>query len=1161
MTERKFFKKSVRKTFLRCFFAVILPLMGVFGIINDTPVFAEPVTEEVVAVDEGEAKTAEQKAAAQKEAEKKEAEEKEAEKKEAEKKEAEKKEAEKKTSDQNCYNSLGELGWLICPGTGKIANAVDWLYNKIESILQVNPIQMKDGEPIYEIWKYCRGITNIIFVIFMLVVIYSQLTGVGITNYGLKKALPKLIVAAILVNLSFLICLVLVDISNIIGMGLRGVFTTVEQTALSSMNIANMGEKMAQVHQAMAGGTALTVIAGLITFETGAIWMLIPVVLGAIVAVVSGLITIALRQAVVMLLIMISPLAMVAYILPNTEQLFVKWKKLLIRMLVFYPVFSLLFGASSLAGFAIITGAKDGFGMLLGIAVQIFPLFFSWSLMKMSGTLLGTINEKMRGLAAKPLAANRAWASSRKELSRQKHLTSSNVYTPSRYLTQFLSDRKVAREAEIAELSAATKERGLAYGVSQKYIKKGSQAVLSKEGLRAYDLQARRMKYAQDIASDKNNFNQGFDGKNGEGVVVDNEKYTKTINKLNDANVAAADMLFVEQARAEKIDHDNAKGRYERFEDAMNVHQDFEHAGKKDYKRHKMLTSFDTRDKAKERYDAISSIMAGKLDDINYAGASASASYSTQIKVVSEKYRKYFEMLPPTKDVEYRLGELTSDPHSSDYIDAITSGLRVLNQRGDTDLVSNQMETLMSGGKLKLGTHASQTLASFLMFEVKDNDPTLRRFGKYINLETARIYNHNERQRMSVDFEEFVKGGYYDENGDYYKSKKGMEQLLNGTSFDNVERTAFENYDNIIRKAYGIDKKEGDGEDKGKLAAKEEGQFEQYLKRKEAIDKSIGPAFISASTKYLSGSEQLTNAVGFKTGITNGGVDEYGIPKLERAWDKYADEGDQEALKDFYADNTKEYLAKQTPNQLLALRSDYEESLDEQLSYIAMKDEDFKNKDENKGLVEVFERTRDEYTSKRSEADAAKKIADDENRPAAEREAAMARFEDLKVEVQSRYKDFKEARFDLAGQKFREVVGDETLRQIHQSKQSGAALNAKSWVRKWTMLDGDVEKFEKELEKRMAPAGQARGLDSNVAAQIGTYQDRLYDYLGKNNLTFEHSEKDEFRQGLKDFAKSVIKDDEFEKKFERRCAEMPEAKNDTVYGEFTKLITEHFGNK
>ena len=36
-----------------------------------------------------------------------------------------------------CKDSLGEIGWLVCPTTGKIAEAVDWLYDKIEGILKI----------------------------------------------------------------------------------------------------------------------------------------------------------------------------------------------------------------------------------------------------------------------------------------------------------------------------------------------------------------------------------------------------------------------------------------------------------------------------------------------------------------------------------------------------------------------------------------------------------------------------------------------------------------------------------------------------------------------------------------------------------------------------------------------------------------------------------------------------------------------------------------------------------------------------------------------------------------------------------------------------------------------------------------------------------------
>lgn len=388
---------------------------------------------------------------------------------EGENTEEQKPEEQKMPATDNCQASLGALGWLVCPTTGKIAEAVDWLYDKIEQILIINPVSSEDGSPIYEIWKYCRGITNVVFIIFLLVVIYSQITGLGINNYGIKRALPKLIVAAILVNISFLICSLAVDVSNVVGNSLRGLFSSIAESAVMTNMPAETGDitieakvASAKMYSALAGTAALTIGGVGIAFETGAIWMLIPVVLGAIVAVVTGLITIALRQAVVALLVMISPLAMVANILPNTEQWFKKWKDLLYRMLVFYPMFSLLFGASNLAGFAIIASSNgDGFWVLLGTAVQIFPLFFSWSLMKMSGTFLGTINTRLRGLAAGPLATNRAWAESHRQQTNAWFMAHGR--TPYSRLRQFLNNRQALRETDTESLKQIRKGRANLY--------------------------------------------------------------------------------------------------------------------------------------------------------------------------------------------------------------------------------------------------------------------------------------------------------------------------------------------------------------------------------------------------------------------------------------------------------------------------------------------------------------------------------------------------------------------------------------------------------------------------------------------------------------------------------------------------------------------------
>ena len=130
---------------------------------------------------------------------------------------------------------MGALGWLVCPTTGKLSEAIDWIYGKIENILQINPVEVKDGAPIYEIWKYIRGFTNIVFIIFFMVVVISQITGYGISNYGIKKVLPKLIVTAILINLSFVICSLAVDVSNIVGNSLRGLFTSIEQSTAGTI--------------------------------------------------------------------------------------------------------------------------------------------------------------------------------------------------------------------------------------------------------------------------------------------------------------------------------------------------------------------------------------------------------------------------------------------------------------------------------------------------------------------------------------------------------------------------------------------------------------------------------------------------------------------------------------------------------------------------------------------------------------------------------------------------------------------------------------------------------------------------------------------------------------------------------------------------------------
>lgn len=443
MSVKDYHLSLLKKTFLGIFFAILAS----FSLIPTTPVYALP--------EDNPATTTETTAETTEETEK---------------------------QEENCYDQTGAIGWIICPTTGVIAKAIDGIYSTIEDLLIVDPLSDDSGSPIHLVWEYFRGITNIVFIIFIMVIVYSQLTGLGINNYGIKKTLPRIIIAAILVNLSWIICSVAVDVSNIVGSSLRGVFTSIQEATISAGTISEAARvSWSELVAVLTGGGALAI--GAITITSGLgnfLWAVAVVLLGALISIVTGLITIALRQAVVALLIMVSPLAFVAYLLPNTEKWFTKWKDLLTRMLVFYPTFSLLFGASQLAGWAIITSATNGFGVLLGMAVQIFPLFFSWTLMKMSGTFLGSINRALTGLAAKPQARFNKYADAQRERDRLRYFVNSN--SGGAKLRRYIDYRAKLRDMETADLKSTYENiaKIRAINARTKYNGKDAQATSGK---------------------------------------------------------------------------------------------------------------------------------------------------------------------------------------------------------------------------------------------------------------------------------------------------------------------------------------------------------------------------------------------------------------------------------------------------------------------------------------------------------------------------------------------------------------------------------------------------------------------------------------------------------------------------------------------------------
>ena len=316
-------------------------------------------------------------------------------------------------SEESC--TIEGVGWFVCPLMIFLADRMDDVMDILENFLTVRALQTDTTDnPIYEIWEMVRDLANVCFIIAFLIIVYSQVSNFGISNYGIKAMLPRLIIAAILVNASYWIVGLAIDVSNLLGMNLQEMFKTVRE-GLTGYD--QLGDELSWVNvtsTVLAGGGAITA-AIVVNGGIGAsLTMLIPMLVGVLLAAVVAMVILAARQAIITLCIIIAPLAFVAYVLPSTQKYFDKWKDLFLTMLLMFPIVSFIMGAAQLAGYAIIANAGDSLlQIILGMAVQVAPIAITPFLIRISGNILGKVagivNNPSRGLVDR----TRNWAQDR----------------------------------------------------------------------------------------------------------------------------------------------------------------------------------------------------------------------------------------------------------------------------------------------------------------------------------------------------------------------------------------------------------------------------------------------------------------------------------------------------------------------------------------------------------------------------------------------------------------------------------------------------------------------------------------------------------------------------------------------------------------------------
>jgi hypothetical protein len=264
------------------------------------------------------------------------------------------------------------IGWIICPVFKFLAKITDQTYGVVANFMKVQPLNANGDSGIYNAWSVMRNFANVAFVIAFLVIVFSQLTSAGISNYGIKKMLPRLVVGAILVNVSYWICAVAVDISNILGTSLYGLLTNMQGNVGISAPEGSFWSTGGGGWDYVVGGALGLVALGAAFYVTLAV--LLPMLVAVLATILTVFFALILRQALIIILIVISPLAFVAYLLPNTASLFQKWRSFLQILLLMFPIIALLFGGAALASTVIMASSEDWYIQIAGAGAAVLPL-------------------------------------------------------------------------------------------------------------------------------------------------------------------------------------------------------------------------------------------------------------------------------------------------------------------------------------------------------------------------------------------------------------------------------------------------------------------------------------------------------------------------------------------------------------------------------------------------------------------------------------------------------------------------------------------------------------------------------------------------------------------------------------------------------------------
>ncbi len=283
------------------------------------------------------------------------------------------------------------LSWLLCPLATGLMSVAGGLDNAINSYMTVDTTTLQAYKPA---WQIVRNIALGVLIIGALIAIIAQALGFeALDAYTMRKTLPRLAVVAVGISISWPLMLWFVQLTNDLGVGVRQLIYAPFPSDTYRIALGGGGT----VVLGLIGGGAILALGFMALLSFAAT---------AALAVAVAFLVLTLRQIVIVMLIIFAPIAIVCYLLPNTQKMWKLWWDTFSKTLLMFPIITGIIAIGRVFS-AVTTTGSGGAGsssaiqQLIGFVAYFAPYFMIPFTFRLAGGAIATIgglaNDKSRG--------------------------------------------------------------------------------------------------------------------------------------------------------------------------------------------------------------------------------------------------------------------------------------------------------------------------------------------------------------------------------------------------------------------------------------------------------------------------------------------------------------------------------------------------------------------------------------------------------------------------------------------------------------------------------------------------------------------------------------------------------------------------------------------